>query len=40
MEQRYKMDAGEEAILEKELNQLLKITLQLECELEAVISKN
>jgi hypothetical protein len=39
MEQMYQMDACEEATLERELNQLLEVTLKLECELEAVVSR-
>jgi hypothetical protein len=40
MEQGYKMSLNEEAALERELTQLLEVTLKLECELESVVSRN
>jgi len=41
MEQAYQqMQASDEVVLERELNQLLEVTLRLEYELEAVVSKN
>jgi hypothetical protein len=40
MKQKTQMEKNEELALERELNQLLEITLKLECELEAAVSRN
>ena len=40
MEQRYEMEISEEVAVERELNHLFEVTLRLECELEAVFSRN
>jgi hypothetical protein len=40
MEQIYQMDTNEELALERELKQLLEVTLRLECELSNLVSRN